>query len=61
MQFLKYTVDERIKSRQTGQSAGIQEIIAQMPSNTSWKLSVYEQRRHDILEENGRMGNIKAI
>jgi hypothetical protein len=32
MQFLKYTVDERIKSRQTGQSAGIEKIIAKMPS-----------------------------
>ena len=31
MQFLKYTVDERIKSRQTGQPM-YQQIIGQMPS-----------------------------
>lgn len=32
MQFLKYTVDERIKSRQTGSSPDIKEIIGQMPA-----------------------------
>ena len=32
MQFLKYTVDERVKSRQTGQHANIEQIIGQMPS-----------------------------
>ena len=32
MQFLKYTVDERVKSRQTGQHASIEQIIGQMPS-----------------------------
>ena len=32
MQFLKYTVDERVKSRQTGQSPSIEQIIGQMPS-----------------------------
>ena len=32
MQFLKYTVDERLKSRQTGISPDVQQIIGQMPS-----------------------------
>jgi hypothetical protein len=32
MQFLKYTVDERLKSRQTGVSPDVNEIIGQMPS-----------------------------
>lgn len=32
MQFLKYTVDERIKSRQTGTSPTVEQIIGQMPS-----------------------------
>ena len=32
MQFLKYTVDERMKSRQTGAPPNIREIIGQMPA-----------------------------
>ncbi|HMG93181.1 MAG TPA: VCBS repeat-containing protein [Chryseolinea sp.] len=32
MQFLKYTVDERIKSRETGQQMDLRQIIGQMPS-----------------------------
>lgn len=32
MQFLKYTVDERLKSRQTGVSPDVNQIISQMPS-----------------------------
>ena len=32
MQFLKYTVDERLKARQTGVSPDIKQIIGQMPS-----------------------------
>lgn len=32
MQFLKYTVDERIKSRQTGTSPNVDQIIGQMPA-----------------------------
>jgi hypothetical protein len=32
MQFLKYTVDERIKSQQTGRAPDLQQIIEQMPS-----------------------------
>lgn len=32
MQFLKYTVDERMKSRQTGAPPDIKEIIGQMPA-----------------------------
>ena len=32
MQFLKYTVDERLKSRQTGISPDVNQIIGQMPS-----------------------------
>jgi len=32
MQFLKYTVDERLKARQTGTSPDVKQIIGQMPS-----------------------------
>jgi hypothetical protein len=32
MQFLKYTVDERLKSRQTGVTPNVDQIIGQMPS-----------------------------
>lgn len=32
MQFLKYTVDERLKARQTGSPPDVKEIIGQMPS-----------------------------
>ena len=32
MQFLKYTVDERLKSRQTGIQPDVNQIIGQMPS-----------------------------
>ena len=32
MQFLKYTVDERLKSRQTGVAPDVNQIIGQMPS-----------------------------